>query len=150
MEDFLHSEEKVTVQEPEVLGPGSELDAALAAARAVKAQGPRFSSLDRFDPVPPIVSGARVTQEGVQVAPRVIGGIDVEPGTPLAYLLDLMEARPDMDYSPEQRLYHERMRLEAAKAALPAIHPRLAQVELNGKLGLTHEQALEELEKGPV
>ena len=37
-------------------------------------------------------------------------------------------------------------RVEAAKAAAPYLHPRLAQVAHGGAVQLTHEQALDELE----
>lgn len=104
---------------------------------------PKFSDLAVFDP--PGASAAVATVPAGEV--RMVGGIEVQPGTPLAYLLGLMDQQPGEDFSPEQRLYLERMRLEAAKAALPAIHPRLSQVDHRGGLTLTHEQALDELEK---
>lgn len=100
---------------------------------------PAFSGLGKHDPV------QRIPDHGQL---RSVNGIQVEPGTPLAYLMDLMTKEADADMSPEQRLYHERIRLEAAKAALPAIHPRLAQVELNGRMAVSHEDALDALERG--
>lgn len=56
--------------------------------------------------------------------------------TPLDYMLSVL--RDDKA--------DEAARMEAAKAAAPYVHPRLAQVENTGHLTLTHEQALEELE----
>jgi hypothetical protein len=107
---------------------------------ASKAAG-GFAGLARFDP-----SAMRVASKP-ETGVRRVNGVEVEAGTPLAYLMDLMESAPDADFSPEQRLYHERMRLEAAKAALPAVHARLAQVDLRAKVALTHEEALAALEE---
>lgn len=99
-----------------------------------------FAGLARFDPS---VQGVKKLTPGPL---RRVNGVEVEPGTPLAYLMDLMEKEPDPDFAPEQRLYHERMRLEAAKAAMPAVHARLAQVDLRARVALTHEEALAALE----
>ena len=120
--------------------PDAPLTIAQSAGQEAQVLGP-MASLGRHDPVQP----------RPRMAPtRVINGVDVAPDTPLAFLMDLMEAEAPADYSPEQRLYHDRMRLEAAKAALPAVHARLAQVELNGRVAISHEQALEDLERGPA
>lgn len=56
--------------------------------------------------------------------------------TPLDYLLNLMrnEKADDDD------------RLEAAKAAAPYVHPKLSSVEMNASIGVSHEDALDELE----
>ena len=56
--------------------------------------------------------------------------------SPLDYLLSIMqdEGQP------------QSARVEAAKAAAPYLHPRLAQVAHGGAVQLTHEQALDELE----
>lgn len=57
--------------------------------------------------------------------------------TPLEFLLSLM--RDDTKALD--------VRADAAKAAAPYVHPKLASVEFNGHLGLTlHEEALSELE----
>ena len=115
----------------------SELDLSVEVVPATRS----FAAFGRFDPVQQVRT---VPRQEV----RQVNGVAVESGTPLAYLMDLMESEAPADYSPEQRLYHDRMRLEAAKAALPAVHARLAQVELGGRVTLTHEQALEALERG--
>ena len=56
--------------------------------------------------------------------------------TPLDYLIGIMrnEKLPSGD------------RMEAAKAAAPYVHPRLAAVELSGGLAMTHEEALAQLD----
>lgn len=105
---------------------------------------PRFQDLGAHDPVPPPVPATVDAHRDTGV--RTVGGQIVPDGTPLAYLLDIMEQEPGADWTPEQRLYHERMRLEAAKTAAPFIHPRLAQIEHRGKVALTHEQALADLD----
>lgn len=56
--------------------------------------------------------------------------------TPLEYLLATMR--------DESKLLD--VRLDAAKAAAPYVHPKLAAIELNAKIGVTHENALDELE----
>ena len=57
--------------------------------------------------------------------------------TPLDYMLGLMRDSGADDSK----------RLEAAKAAAPYVHPRLAAVELSGEIGLhTHEQWLDGIE----
>lgn len=40
----------------------------------------------------------------------------------------------------------EKQRLEAAKAAAPYIHSKMASVELSGSVGISHEEALSNLE----
>lgn len=56
--------------------------------------------------------------------------------TPLDYLLTVMR--------DEARAAEER--IDAAKAAAPYVHPKLSAVTLDGKLGVSHEDALKELE----
>lgn len=54
--------------------------------------------------------------------------------TPLEYMLAVM--RRDSDHEdPKVQVAREAMRFEAAKAAAPYIHPRLASVEHSGKDG---------------
>lgn len=108
---------------------------------------PSFQALGAHDPVPPPLTGQLVDAEQPPGSLRILAGHKIEPDTPLAYLLDIMEREPDADFSPEQRLYHERMRLEAAKTAAPFLHPRLAQIEHRGKVALSHEQALADLDE---
>lgn len=56
--------------------------------------------------------------------------------SPLDYLLSILRD----EQQPQSA------RVEAAKAAAPYLHPRLAQVAHGGAVQLTHEQALDELE----
>lgn len=56
--------------------------------------------------------------------------------TPLDYLLALLR---DEDKPQE-------VRIDAAKAAAPYVHARLAAVELSGNLNVNHEEALDELD----
>lgn len=58
--------------------------------------------------------------------------------TPLAYMLGVL--RDDTKGSE--------IRMDAAKAAAPYLHARLAAVELSGRLSINHEDALNELD-GP-
>lgn len=73
----------------------------------------------------------RVTAEFKQLA--------VELGKEGASPLDLMPSVMRDESAPMA------MRLDAAKAAAPYLHPRLNAVELSGSLHMTHEQALVEL-----
>jgi hypothetical protein len=52
--------------------------------------------------------------------------------TPLEYMLTIMR----------DEAADEAKRLDAAKAAAPYVHPRLAAVEHSGEMTLTHEQFL--------
>lgn len=56
--------------------------------------------------------------------------------TPLEYLLAVM--RNDVGDPGE--------RIDAAKAAAPYVHARLSAMEINATLGMSHEDALSELE----
>lgn len=55
--------------------------------------------------------------------------------TPLEYMLNLMRKKPNARMNPRDRLAAETIRFEAAKAAAPYIHPRLAAVEHSGPDG---------------
>lgn len=56
--------------------------------------------------------------------------------TPLAYMMGLLRNEKN---APE-------LRFEAAKAAAPYVHAKLANVELNASLTFSHEDALAELD----
>ena len=62
--------------------------------------------------------------------------VEASGETPLAYMLKIMR-----DASVD-----EAKRLDAAKAAAPYVHPRLAAVEHSGGVHMTHEQFLASLE----
>lgn len=55
--------------------------------------------------------------------------------TPLEYMLDIMRAPIPDDVDTEARALLTGYRFEAAKAAAPYVHPRLAAVEHTGKDG---------------
>lgn len=55
--------------------------------------------------------------------------------TPLDYMLSLLRNEPPEDADLQQKIAMSAMRFEAAKAAAPYVHPRLAAVEHTGKDG---------------
>lgn len=76
----------------------------------------------------------------------VVEGLEIPKDSPLYALLEEMNTPEDPDFTPEQRLIHRRLRIEAAKSVAPFLRPKLAQVEVSGNMKLTHEDALRELE----
>ena len=54
--------------------------------------------------------------------------------TPLEFMLNVMRAPSDHE-DPKIQCAREAMRFEAAKAAAPYVHPRLANVEVGNKEG---------------
>ena len=64
-----------------------------------------------------------------------ISAMEASGLSPLDYLLQVMR-----DETGELGA-----RLEAAKAAAPYVHPKLSSIQFNGKLEVSHEDALEEL-----
>lgn len=77
-----------------------------------------------------------------RLAEAIKAEAEVNPGkmTPLEFLVDAM-LNADLDY---------RTRLDAAKAAAPFVHPRLAmtKAEITTEVLMTHEDALAALEAG--
>lgn len=65
--------------------------------------------------------------------------------SPLEYILSIMYREPPADADPITQLSFTNLRFEAAKAAAPYMHPRLAAVELSGGVTVTHESALDAL-----
>lgn len=55
--------------------------------------------------------------------------------TPLEYMLQVMRAEPKEGLDDREAMMSATMRFEAAKAAAPYIHPRLAAVEHSGPDG---------------
>lgn len=53
----------------------------------------------------------------------------------MEYMLQLLRAEPDPDLAPKEYLTAATLRFEAAKAAAPYMHPRLANIEVAGKDG---------------
>ncbi len=71
--------------------------------------------------------------------------------TPLEYMLQVMRSPSDHE-DPRIQTAREQMRFEAAKAAAPYIHPRLAAVEHTGADGgaLQHALRVEFVSASPV
>lgn len=66
--------------------------------------------------------------------------------TPLEYMLKLMHSEPGVSLEPREQIAHNALRFEAAKAAAPYVHPRLAAVEMSGNVTVrTLAQELAEL-----
>jgi hypothetical protein len=75
---------------------------------------------------------------------RLIAEKAMEEGiTPLEFMLNVMRTEPGDIEDARLLAAHEAMRFEAAKAAAPYIHPRLAAVEHSG--GVTIRTLAEEL-----
>jgi hypothetical protein len=55
--------------------------------------------------------------------------------TPLEYMLRIMRTEPSGDMEPRELLSALTLRFEAAKAAAPYMHPRLAAIEHSGPNG---------------
>lgn len=55
--------------------------------------------------------------------------------TPLEFMLNVMRQEPPANLEPADELKATALRFEAAKAAAPYIHPRLAAIEHTGKDG---------------
>ena len=55
--------------------------------------------------------------------------------TPLQFMLDIMRGSPPEGAEPAEQIAYTTLRFEAAKAAAPYVHPRLASTELTGKDG---------------
>lgn len=55
--------------------------------------------------------------------------------SPLEFMLNLMRSQAPAGASPEVAMDHVKAQFEAAKAAAPYVHPRLAAVEHSGKDG---------------
>lgn len=55
--------------------------------------------------------------------------------TPLEYMLQIMRTEAKADLEPREWLAAATLRFEAAKAAAPYVHPRLAAVEHSGPDG---------------
>ena len=67
---------------------------------------------------------------------REIADKAMEQGiSPLEYMLQVMRQEPADGLEPRDAMTAQSIRFEAAKAAAPYIHPRLAAVELSGPDG---------------
>ena len=64
---------------------------------------------------------------------REIADKAMEQGiSPLEFMLQVMRDEPSEELEPRDKLVATNMRFEAAKAAAPYIHPRLAAIEHTG------------------
>ncbi len=78
-----------------------------------------------------------LTQKTREIAER-----SMEEGiTPLEYMLSVMRGCSDHE-DPKVQIAREAMRFEAAKAAAPYMHPRLAAIEHTGKDGSAIDHCL--------
>ena len=67
---------------------------------------------------------------------REIADREMQAGlTPLEYMLQVMRREPSPDLDDKDMLAAVALRFEAAKAAAPYMHPRLAAVEVTGQDG---------------
>lgn len=66
--------------------------------------------------------------------------------TPLDFMLEIMRGAAPENAEPAAQVAFAALRLDAAKAAAPFVHPRLAAVEHSGGMTFRHEDALGELE----
>ena len=74
---------------------------------------------------------------------REIADREAENGlTPLEYMLQVMRTEPSLELEPRDLLNATSLRFEAAKAAAPYMHPRLAAVEHSGPEGGAIEHSI--------
>lgn len=67
-----------------------------------------------------------------------VAAVEASGLTPLDYMLSILR---DEMRAPEDRL-------DAAKAAAPYVHAKLASVEMKASIAMSHEEALKELDDG--
>ena len=81
--------------------------------------------------------GGRVAGVPNKRTAETVAAVEASGLTPLDYLLSVMR---DADLDRDARV-------DAAKAAAPYVHAKLAAVELSGGLAFSHEDALAELDE---
>jgi hypothetical protein len=75
---------------------------------------------------------------------REIADREIDNGlTPLEYMLQVMRTEPSPELELRDMLNAVSLRFEAAKAAAPYMHPRLAAVEHTGRDGGAIEHSIE-------
>ena len=80
--------------------------------------------------------GAGRKKGAATTKPREIADREMQAGlTPLEYMLHVMRREPAEDLDAKDYLTAVSLRFEAAKAAAPYMHPRLAAVEVTGQDG---------------
>lgn len=65
----------------------------------------------------------------------VVDAIKASGATPLEFMLGVMRGTPPENAEPTEIIAFAGMRFEAAKAAAPYVHPKLAAIEHTGKDG---------------
>lgn len=63
---------------------------------------------------------------------EMVAAIESSGLTPLEYMLSVLRAPLDPNEDVRLQVARENMRMEAAKAAAPYVHPKLANIELSG------------------
>lgn len=72
------------------------------------------------------------TKKTREIAERAMADGDL---TPLEYMLKVMRTEPSPEMEPRELMAAFMLRFEAAKAAAPYMHPRLAAIEHTGPNG---------------
>lgn len=95
----------------------------------------------------------RSTIEAEMVAKERLEAAKAAGITPLEFMLSVMREEPEPKKPEEEpaeymaRIIHLReVRMDAAKAAAPYCHPKLANIEVSGNVAISHEDALDDLE----
>lgn len=65
--------------------------------------------------------------------------------TPLEFMLNIMRSEPPQEATASEFLAHQDRQFEAAKAAAPYVHAKLANIEMNANV-TNHEAKIEDLE----
>lgn len=78
----------------------------------------------------------------------LIKAVEVSGITPLEYLLHVMRAPIPEDASALVQVALINQRFEAAKAAAPYVHPRLAAVQVSGEIEHQHVARMPAVEEG--
>jgi hypothetical protein len=81
-------------------------------------------------------------QKPIEIDGQVIPG-----DHPLAMLVRESQEMIDVMATPEQQLMQRKLKIDAAKALLPYVRPKLAQVEVKGQLQVSYLDALRALDE---
>ncbi len=94
--------------------------------------------------LPKMNTASTAPQRGMSAARAVELALDGM--SPVEFMLQILREPPPDGLTPQERLFWETRRLEAAKAAAPYVHPKLAQVEVHAHAEISHEDALDALD----
>lgn len=76
---------------------------------------------------------------------EILIAVEASGITPLEFMLNIMrKGELPVDTDPAIQIAHNNMRFEAAKAAAPYVHAKLASIEVNASI-TTHEAGLDDL-----